>query len=169
MVFRFKLLFMNFSILTLFIAFSIIFYSCRKSEYLLKNTEFIRDNGAGTGSVTWKSDKTYFIDGLVFVNDGQTLIIEPGTVIKGTLSSRTFTSALVVARGGKIIAEGRPDNPIIFTSEQDDPVSTLGFDKKGLWGGIIILGSAPINSQGGETFIEGIPLSEPRGVYVVNL
>ena len=139
--------------------------SCRKSDYYLENSQMIRDTGTGTGNVTWKHDKIYIIDGRVFINDGQTLTIEAGTVIKGTVSSRNHASALVVARGGRIIAQGKPDKPIIFTSVLDDPVGSLSFSYKGLWGGVIILGNAPLNVEGGEAFIEGIPLSEPRGVY----
>jgi hypothetical protein len=141
------------------------FHSCRKSDYILEDTEFIRDNGNGTGTITWTSDRTYIIDGLVFVNDGQTLSIEAGTVIKGNTSSKEYPSALVVSRGGKIIAQGTPNSPIIFTSIQDEPVGSLSIDKRGLWGGVIILGNASIHSSTGEAFIEGIPISEPRGLY----
>ncbi|MEZ4799225.1 MAG: hypothetical protein R2809_05470 [Flavobacteriales bacterium] len=38
----------------------------------------ITDNGSGTGTVTWSNDNTYFLDGFVFVNDGQTLTIQRG-------------------------------------------------------------------------------------------
>ena len=150
----------------IFCLIQITSFSCRKSDYLLENTETIWDNGGGTGTVTWKSDKEYIIDGLVFVNDGQILNIEPGTVIKGkSVQSGFQPSALVVARGGKIIAKGTSDDPIIFTSEQDDPVGSLPLSAKGLWGGVIILGNALVNVPGGEEFIEGIPISEPRGIY----
>ncbi|MGB0138058.1 MAG: hypothetical protein ACPF83_12540, partial [Flavobacteriales bacterium] len=43
----------------------------------------ITDSGSGTGTTTWTCDNTYFLDGYVFVNSGQVLTIEPGTVIKG--------------------------------------------------------------------------------------
>ncbi len=35
----------------------------------------------------------------------------------------------------------------------------------GLWGGLIILGNAPINIDGGEASVEGIPFAEPRGIF----
>ena len=54
--------------------------SCRKSDYYLTDKQVITDNGGGTGTVTWSSDKTYLLDGFVFVNDGQVLTIEAGTV-----------------------------------------------------------------------------------------
>ena len=47
------------------------------------NTVTITDNGSGTGTTTWTNDKVYLLDGFVFVNSGQTLTIQPGTVIKG--------------------------------------------------------------------------------------
>jgi len=140
-------------------------FSCRKGPYTIEYEETISDNGAGTGTVTWTSDKSYIIDGLVFVNDGQTLTIEPGTVIRAKTGQGIQSSALVVARGGKLIAEGTSDNPIIFTVEGDDLEGSIPYDAKGLWGGVIILGNATLNTEAGEAFIEGIPISEPRGVY----
>lgn len=144
----------------------LIFNSCRKSDYLLEEKEIeYTDNGSGTGTVTWTNNKIWYIKGFVFVNDGQTLTIEPGTVIKFRKGQGSVASALIVARGGKIIAEGTKELPIIFTSEDDDLEGSLGIHDKGLWGGLIILGNAPINSPSGEAYIEGIPLSEPRIVF----
>lgn len=140
-------------------------FSCRKSEYLIPGNEVISDLGGGTGTVTWTKDKSYLIDGFVFVNDGQTLSIEAGTVIRAKTGQGSQASALIVARGGKIIAEGTSDEPIIFTVEGDDLQGSVPPDTRGLWGGVIILGNAPINSPSGEGFIEGIPISEPRGIY----
>jgi hypothetical protein len=139
--------------------------SCRKSDYFIDRVENISDLGGGTGNVIWKNDKSYLIDGFVFVNDGQTLTIEKGTVIRAKTGQGSQASALIVARGGKIIAEGTSDQPIIFTVEGDDLKGSVPLDAKGLWGGLIILGNAPINSPEGENFIEGIPISEPRGIF----
>lgn len=124
-------------------------------------------DGSAVDEVTWSSDYTYVLDGFVFVNDGQTLNIEPGTVIKGLPGQGENASALIVARGGTIQADGEVDNPIIFTAESDDPddPNDLPEDARGLWGGVIILGSAGLNSTPGETAIEGIPTSEKRGLY----
>ncbi len=74
-------------------------------------------------------------------------------------------SALIVSRGGKINAEGTAEDPIIFTAESDDLILSTDKSKRGLWGGLIILGNAPINIKGGEAAIEGIPFSEPRSVF----
>ena len=156
---------MKLKIFTLLIAV-IIIASCRKSDYLLEGSgETITDSGFGTGTATWSKDKEYVLEGLVFVNDGQILTIEPGTVIRFRVGQAENASALIVARGGKIIANGTPDEPIIFTVEGDDLDGSIDKNVRGLWGGLIILGNAPINLGEGEASIEGIPLAEPRGIY----
>lgn len=131
------------------------------------STETVTDNGDGTGTVTWTKDKTYILDGFVFVNSGQTLTIEAGTVIKGRPGTGASASALIVARGGRIVAEGTASEPIIFTAEQDDvndPVD-IPAGQRGLWGGLIVLGNATLNTVPGEQAIEGLPTSEVRGLY----
>lgn len=127
----------------------------------------ITDDGSGVGTTTWESGKTYILEGFVFVNDGQTLTIEPGAVIKGTPGSGTNAAALIVARGGKIMAQGTADNPIIFTALEDDveDPNDIPVGQRGLWGGVIILGKASLNSTPGESAIEGIPTTETRGIY----
>lgn len=130
-------------------------------------TVTISDDGSGTGTTTWTKDNTYILDGFVFVNSGQTLTIEAGTVIKGKAGTGANSSALIVARGGTINAVGTASSPIIFTAEQDDVTdpNDIPAGTRGLWGGVIILGSAQLNSSPGETNIEGIPTTEPRGLY----
>lgn len=134
----------------------------------------ITDRGEGTGSITLHNDTTYVLNGLVFVNDGQTLIVEPGTVIKGEPGSGEEASALVVARGGMINAQGEATNPIILTATADQTFSApagivttggLPAGTAGLWGGLIVLGDATLNSSPGESAIEGIATSETRGLY----
>ncbi|MFO7863099.1 MAG: hypothetical protein R6U85_03785 [Salinivirgaceae bacterium] len=143
-----------------------VFSGCRKSEFVLEETEkVINDNGLGTGTTTWTKDKEYIIEGKVYVNDGQVLTIEAGTVVKARQGSGTAASALIVARGGKIIAEGTAVDPIIFTAESDDLEGSLSINDNGLWGGLIILGSASVNTPTGEAHIEGIQTSEPRGIF----
>ncbi len=143
--------------------------TCRKSEYLIENVISVKDYGSGTGTVTWTSDNSYSLDGFVFVNDGQTLTIEAGTVIRAKTGQGYAASALIVARGGKIFAEGTSDNPIIFTVEGDDLRGSVPTEAQGLWGGVIILGNAGINLEFSESIIEGIPVTEPRGVYGGNI
>jgi len=139
--------------------------SCRKSKYSIDEVQTITDQGGGTGTVTWTSDKEYLLNGFVFVNDGQTLTIEAGTVVRARTGQGSLASALIVARGGTLIAEGTQVNPIIFTVEGDDLKGSIPIESRGLWGGLIILGNATINTESGEDMIEGIPISEPRGIY----
>lgn len=122
------------------------------------------------GTITWTKDKIYVLRGFVFVNPNETLVIEKGTIIKGQPGSGAGASALIVARGGKIMAEGTAEEPIIFTALEDQIVpgemkSTLPLTSRGLWGGVILLGNAPITTATGIANIEGIPVEEIRGQY----
>lgn len=159
------LTFLNSLTFLTFLTFLTTFSACRKSEYLNLSEETITDQGAGIGTVTWTSDKTYILNGLVYVNEGQILSIEAGTVIRARRGQGALASALIISRGGTIIAEGRKSNPIIFTVEGDDLHNSVPLKARGLWGGLIILGNATINTESGEDLIEGIPVSEPRGIY----
>jgi len=100
----------------------------------------------------WSSANTYVLKEMVFVPDNTVLRIEPGTVIKGDVNAsgtQTAIPCLVVARGGKLYAEGTPTQPIIFTASSDDlgNPSDLGTGDRGLWGGVVLLGKAVINSS----------------------
>ena len=128
-------------------------------------TYIIKDDGSGTGTNTWTKNNTYILDGFVFVNSGQTLTIEPGTVIKGKPGTGASASALIVAKGGKINACGTAVEPIIFTFEADPLDGSVGVTTTGQWGGLIILGDAVLNTVPASQNIEGIPTSEPRGAY----
>jgi len=100
-----------------------------------------------TGDVTWHATNTYILTGYVYVLNGATLRIEPGTVIKGRNGTAPNFGCLFICQGGKLLAEGTPHNPIIFTAEDDDvddPEDLLITDR-GLWGGLVLLGRAPIN------------------------
>lgn len=125
----------------------------------------VKDDGNGTGTTTWAANNIYILDGLVFVNEGQTLTIEAGTIVKGKAGQGQNASGLIVARGGKIMAEGRADKPIIFTAEADDLNGSVSDLQSGLWGGVIILGYGVLNTVPGEQHVEGIPESEQRGIY----
>ncbi|MDK2977617.1 MAG: hypothetical protein PWP52_331 [Bacteroidales bacterium] len=152
-------------ILLSIIAIFILMSSCRKSDIIIDENTLLYDNGSGTGTITWTKDKNYILDGFVFVNPGQTLTIEPGTVIRAKTGQGENASALIIARGGKIIARGTKDEPIIFTVEDDDLKGSVPLEARGLWGGIIILGNAELNTEYNEARIEGIPISESRGIY----
>lgn len=122
-----------------------------------------------TGTVAWGDTAIYLLDGFVFVDEGETLTIKPGVIVKGAPGQEENASALIVAKGGTIIAEGTEQKPIIFTAQADtitQPLSQSNIPTtvRGLWGGVILLGDAPTN-QTGETQVEGIPTSETRGLY----
>jgi hypothetical protein len=129
------------------------------------STVTITDNGEGIGTKTLTADKVWILNKLVFVNSGQTLTIEAGTVIKGTPGQGENASALIVAKGATINAIGTATNPIIFTAESDDLNGSLAINARGLWGGLIVLGDAKLNSSPGTSAIEGIATSEARGLY----
>jgi len=149
-----------------FIILILFLWSCRKSDYILEGGgSTLVDNGGGIGTVTWTKENEYILEGFVFVNDGQELTIEPGTVVRFKSGKAENASALIVARGGKIYAEGTKEEPIIFTSENDDLIGSVANNERALWGGLIILGNAPINLEQGEASVEGIPFQEPRGIY----
>ncbi|OGU47137.1 MAG: hypothetical protein A2000_05355 [Ignavibacteria bacterium GWB2_36_8] len=120
-------------------------------------------------TVNWTGNSTYLLDGFVFVEEGAVLNIEAGTVIKGKATPTTGdnASALIISRGAQIFASGTPNKPIIFTSESDDIANPndLTSADRGLWGGLIILGRADINTTSGVGQIEGIPTTEPRAAY----
>lgn len=104
-------------------------------------------SGSITSNTTWTADNEYILSGYVFVTGDSTLTIEPGTVIKGEVSTGAGAAALVITTGSKIMAEGTADKPIIFTSVLDDLDGSLGSDRKALWGGLVVLGNASINSR----------------------
>jgi predicted small lipoprotein YifL len=131
-----------------------------------------------TASTTWEAGKTYILGGRITVVSGVTLEIEPGTVIKGQAGTGSNATCLLVARGGKLMAEGTAALPIIFTSVADEisPEDIAAGDfaspnldptANGLWGGLLILGKAKISvsAASGELAIEGIPTSDPNGLY----
>lgn len=121
---------------------------------------------------TWTADNIYELAGRVIVNSGVTLTIEAGTVIKGREGQGINASALMIARGAKLDAIGTAEAPIIMTSVLDDIMpgqaagTTLTEADKGKWGGLVILGKAPISYSGAtEAQIEGVPADEVLGLY----
>ena len=124
-----------------------------------------------TANTTWTSDKVWVLGARVTVTSGVTLTIEPGTIIKGQAGTGPNATALIIARGGKINAEGTSTRPIIFTSVADEiepgMIASPNLDPtlNGLWGGVIVLGNAPISADAESIQIEGIPASDANGLY----
>ncbi len=154
---------------------TVVFTSCKKDDNTTDppSTDPYLKSGEITANETWTADHIYTLDGKVIVNSGVTLTINPGALIKATGGQGTAASALIVAQGGKINAVGTPSMPIIFTSVTDnialgEKVGTnLEREDNQLWGGVIILGKAPISAENGDTqsTIEGIPPEEGYGQY----
>lgn len=105
------------------------------------------------------NDTLYILDGKTYVTNSSTLAIQPGTRIEAVKkSTNDSASALIITRGSDIFAQGESGNPIVFTSHQSSPAT-------GDWGGIVILGDAPLNRA--DATIEGINLpSVPAGVDI---
>jgi hypothetical protein len=103
--------------------------------------------GRLAGGHTWESRYYYVLRGAVFVNEGATLTIQAGTTVVGETATH---GTLIVDRGGRIVADGTADAPIVFTSDQN-----IGERGRGDWGGLIINGRAPINIPGGVGLGEG--------------
>lgn len=90
------------------------------------------------------ADTLWLLDGLVVVEAGATLTIEPCTTIAGYAGTGNSTSYMIVDKGATIIADGTETEPIIFTSAE---VALYGGSPAwGQWGGLTIIGNAG-NSQ----------------------
>ena len=125
---------------------------CRKIE-MDGEKEVIIVNGGGTtntaqtitlsgrinADTVLKSANTYILKGLVYMVGNHTMTVEAGTTIKGSFSGADV-AALIITRGSKLIANGTPTAPIVFTSASPNPAS-------GDWGGIVLLGKAAINTS----------------------
>lgn len=170
---------------------TLVFTGCFKDDdtpIIIEETTIINNDGGGNGGedcpvvavtgfinedTTWTPDNIYQLNQKVVVPDGVTLTINPGTIIKGSSGTGSLASALIIARGGSINAQGTAQQPIIFTSTSDNiscgqtAGTNLGENDRGLWGGLIVLGYAPCSFSGDiETAqIEGIPADDTFGQY----
>lgn len=178
------------------ILLSVLFYSCKKPgcidpTAINYNEHAEKDDGSCeygpeyenllVGEITQDriltADKIWHLGGRVSVTNGATLTIEPGTIIKALAGSGSNACALIIARTGKIDAQGTVTEPIIFTSVYDDiqigQLSGTNLDEwdTGMWGGVLILGQAPISAGNGDviTQMEGIPVSDPNGAFGGNI
>lgn len=93
--------------------------------------------GTITTDQHWTKDKTYRLRGYVYVTNGATLTIDPGTKI---VSNKDSAGVLVIYRGAKINATGTASEPIVFTSRETTPAP-------GDLGGVVIVGQATGNSN----------------------
>ena len=103
--------------------------------------------------MTLTPDYLYFLGHQLFVRDGATLTIEPGTVLRAWGRH----AAIIVEQGGKIVAEGTPAAPVVLTCSLP-----AGQREPGCWGGLRLLGKAPVTRLEG---VAGGVLPPERGVY----
>lgn len=107
-------------------------------------------------TTTFKADTLYVLGGGLYVGDNNIrtnnenkiqLNIEAGTKIVGQ-SPKAF---IQINRGAQIIAQGTAQKPILMTSLKPEKT-------RGMWGGLIINGSAPVNGCA-----ENVAVCELRG------
>ncbi|NJO00638.1 MAG: hypothetical protein HC880_02160 [Bacteroidia bacterium] len=152
-------------------------YFAMYEEMAMKNLEDMEANrqafqivqGPITANATWTNDRIWVLRGPVVVPNGVTLTIEAGTIVKAFPGQAARSSFLVVDTDGQLIADGTEEDPIIFTSLADRiepgqviiPAELANFRlpaaARGLWGGILMLGNAPVIAPAGANFVEGIP------------
>jgi len=131
----------------------------------------VKKAGILTADETWSGDSIYVLNGRVVVPAGIKLTIEPGTIVKGKEGDGANASTLIIAQGGKLMAQGTESAPIIMTSILDNITvgesagTNLDQTDAGLWGGLIVLGNAPISADAATALIEGLPANETYAVY----
>jgi hypothetical protein len=94
-------------------------------------------------SLTLGCEKDWILEGPLFVPSGATLTIAAGTTIK---AKKGTNASIQVAVGGKIIANGQRDAPIVMTVDDPAPVA-------GQWVGLSIVGSAAADDSGSLSFV----------------
>src|SRR5262245_14725733 len=118
--------------------------------------EAVTIQGDITADRTLTNDTEWDVKGVVYVKNGATLTIEPGTFVFGQPGT-TPPSALIITQNGKIMASGSKSRPIVMTSSLP-----FGQRSNGDWGGLVMLGKAPIN-VGGNIVDQGICSAIPGG------
>lgn len=138
---------------------ALTFVSCTDEEENNNNSgsSVIKLSG-NLETMTLTNDKQYLIEGQTFVRSGKVLTIQPGTIIKGDKATK---GTLVIDKGGRIEANGTASQPIVMTSNLP-----AGSRDRGDWGGLVILGNAPVNQT--DPSIEGITPAVVFGGTVSN-
>ena len=103
--------------------------------------------------LTLRADTVYYLQHQLFVQDGATLTIEPGTVV----AAWGRQAAIIVEPGGRILADGTGEAPVVLTCAEP-----VGQRRPGCWGGLRILGRAPVTRLQGTA--PGV-LPNERAVY----
>jgi hypothetical protein len=114
--------------------------------------------GELTQGANFTCNNTYVLSKKVYVPANKVLTIAPGTVVKGAYTTvPAEASALIIERGGKIMALGTESCPIVFTTTEDPMDGTYSVSNVGKWGGVVILGRASNNLllSGNGPFVPG--------------
>ena len=101
------------------------------------NGETIFLSGNYTQDLTLDIKNTYVLNGPLIMTSGTTLTIPAGMTVEALATGASVYIA--IAQGAKIDAQGTASEPIVLTSNASSPAP-------GDWGGLILLGKAPINS-----------------------
>jgi hypothetical protein len=169
--------------------------ACGCPELSARDTVWVDDNnGSGVGTMVWTCNHIYVLTEQVFVNAADTLTLEPGTVVLGTpgegmsvievpanndvglvrsVSYSSYPGALVVARGGMLMAAGNATCPIQFSFLGDPMDGSVGLDVQGQWGGVVLCGAGALNTfylEGTESPSQtgGIGTGEDRAEGIVD-
>ena len=94
-------------------------------------------SGTYTQDLTLDPINEYILNGPLIMEAGTTLKIPAGMTIKALASGPDVYIA--IKQGAKIDAQGTANEPIVLTSNASVP-------EPGNWGGLILLGKAPVNS-----------------------
>ncbi|GAA4800706.1 multidrug transporter [Litoribaculum gwangyangense] len=141
----------NYLLLSL-VSITMLFVSCANDDTADIIFNITNNEGGGSGSadvflsgtytndLTLESGVNYKINGSLVMASGTTLTIPAGMTIKALAAGSDVYVA--ISQGAKIVAEGTSTAPIVFTSDAASP-------EAGDWGGLILLGKAPINSVTG--------------------
>lgn len=149
-----------------------LLFSCTKddtSDIVINDNSVTNNNNGGGGTtdpqtiflsgtyttdLTLDANNTYKVNGSLIMATGTTLTIPSGMTIKALAAGSNVYIA--ISQGAKINANGTADSPIILTSDATSPAA-------GDWGGLILLGKAPINSVTGSATSTSEIASLPYG------
>lgn len=118
-----------------------------------------------TTDATWSG--TVILQRPIFVKNGATLTIQPGTIVRGQPRTATVTpgstvgtpGALIVTQTGSIVASGDENNPIIFTTAALDSDQDGNPDLSGSF--LVPWGSAADNLK----FYDSDPKNKPLAPF----
>ena len=118
------------------------FVVAERSQLLIRRG-FVRDVSE---DMTLRANTIYYMGSQLYVREGATLRIEPGTLVRAFGPEAT----IIVEPGGRIEAAGTREAPVVLTCS-----SPTGTRKSGCWGGLRLLGRAPVTRIQGEA--AGVP------------